>query len=402
MVSAVPRKPVTRKRVLLAIGPGQSPERRAGIARYATEAGWILDCRLSAHLAQGHSAAYLASTPIDGCISMMARTSAELQPLVASLDVPVVDLWHDYPEMKCPRVLQDHHAIGRAGAMHLMERGLENLLFFTHTVDRRVALIRQEGFVAAARAQTGVRHVTVSELSWGPETPLAPGDTRLSWLGRVLSRMDKPLGVMAVNDAVASEVIDAAILAGLNVPEDVAVVGVDNDPIVTELGAIPLSSVDNARERLGYEAAALLDKMMSGAVPPAERVLIPPAGVVMRRSSDVIAIADANIRQAAQFIRDHFREPISVDDVVATSFLSRRRLQDLFREALGHGMSEEILRQRMLCSQHLLVNTEHKIERIAQMAGFGGGMRMSKVYQRELRMTPQQYRLRYRSSLARN
>lgn len=381
---------------------GYSHERRAGVVRYATEAGWILDSRLTAHLNEADSAFYLATTAFDGCLTMSTGT---IKPLVASLQVPVVDMWHEHVDLKCARVLQDHRAIGRLGAVHLMERGFQNLLFYTHTVDQRAARARVEGFTQAVREDRGPdalpRDIWLSELSWGRETVMDPGENRLQWLGRKLLEMRRPLGVMAVNDAVASEVVDAAVLSGLRVPEDVAVVGVDNDPIMAELGTIPLSSVDNARERIGYEAAALLDRIIGGEPMPTEPILIAPAGVVLRRSTEVIAIDDVNVGDAARYIRDHFRHPISVSDVAARSFLSRRRLQDLFRQHLGHGMSEEILRQRMLCSQHLLVNTTNKIDRIARMSGFRSGMRMSKVYQRELGMTPLQYRQKYRTSVTR-
>lgn len=400
MVAAAPKTAsgTRRRRILLVMPTGYSNERRAGVVRYATEANWILDSRLTAHLGEGDYSFYLATTEFDGCLAM---STGHLKPPLEALTVPVVDMWHDHPEMICPRVLQDHHAVGRVGAQHLLERGFQNLLFYTHTVDRRVALIRQEGFMEAAKEEPTHRNIAVYELTWGRETPMEPHENRLTWLGRMLSQMKKPLGVMAVNDAVAAEVVDAAMLIGLKVPEDVAVVGVDNDPILTELGAIPISSVDNARERIGYEAAALLDRMIDGETPPTEPVLIPPAGVVLRQSTEVVAVDDVNVGKAARFIRDHFREPISVNDVAAKCFLSRRRLQDLFREALGHGMSEEILRQRLLCSQHLLTNTTNKIDRIARMSGFRSGMRMSKVYQRELGTTPQQYRQNYRSSITR-
>lgn len=384
--------------MLLAMHLSESPERRAGIAKYATEAGWILDARLAAFMVHGRETEYLATIRMDGIISMMQRQTPFLRDLVASARVPVVDMWYDHPEIKCPRVLLDHAAIGRAGAEHLMDQGLRRLLFYSHSVDRRVATIRWNGF----RDASAEKNIKASELWWDPDEGSGRGENRLEWLARSLLAHPGPLGVMSVNDAVASEVLEAALLAKLRVPEDVAVVGVDNDPIVAELGTIPLSSVDISREHLGYRAAELLDGLMDGKPPTSGPVLIPPAGVVMRRSTEVIAVADTTVARAARYIRDHFREPITVADVAASSPLSRRRLQDLFQTHMGHGIHEEILRQRLNFSQQMLLNTAHKIERIARMSGFGTGVRMSKVYKRELRTSPQQYRLAHRPALRPN
>lgn len=385
-----------RQRVLLAMDLSQSPERRAGIARFALEAGWILDTRLFAFLSQGREREYLTAAPIDGVISMMTRQMPALKEVVVSLNVPVVDLWHDFPEVACPRVLLDQRAIGRLGAEHLIDRGLAHLLFYSHDVDSRVAKVRAAAFREAAAA----RGRPSAELAWGAATAQRPGENRLEWLGRMLLESGGlPLGVMAVNDQVASEVIDAALSVGLRVPEDVAVVGVDNDPILTRLGAVSLSSVDSARERVGYEAASLLNRMLRGEAAPDEPVLVPPAGVVLRHSSEVLAVNDKNVRAAVRFIRDHFREQITVADVAASTLLSRRRLQDLFRESIGHGINEEILRQRLAHAKQMLTDTPHKLDRIAREAGFGDGARLSKVFRRELGTTPREYRNSYRSGL---
>lgn len=210
-----------------------------------------------------------------------------------------------------------------------------------------------------------------------------------------LKKLPTPLGVLALNDVVAAEVIDAAELAGLSVPTDIAVLGIDNDPVLTELGTVPLSSIDIARERVGYEAAALLDRLMRGEPAPQSPILVQPLGVVTRRSTETIAVHDADIARAARYIRDHFREPICVADVAAHTFLSRRRLQDRFQAAIGHGMNEEITRQRLEFAKHLLTQTNHKIAMIASLSGFSSAHRMSKVFQRVLSTTPQTYRHTY-------
>lgn len=364
-------------------------ERWVGIAEYAREAGWILESRLFAFLSLGQREQYLASTRVDGILSMVRKADPGLREVVANADVPVVDLWQYHPEFKVPRVLPDHEAAGHLAADHLMDLGLKRLLFYSHAIDRLA--IRRDGFRDAARA----RGVKIDEIWWDSQTPVPEGLGRVGWLAGQLKAFAHPLGVMAGNDVVASDVLDAAEYAGLRVPEDVAVIGVDNHPILAELGAIPLTSVDIARARVGYEAAALLDRMIDGEKPPQNPILVAPAGVVTRRSTQMLAVSDPDIIEAIRFIQEHFREPITVTDVAAKTFLSRRRLQDRFHAALGHGMSEEITRQRLEFSKHLLMQSEHKISSIATMAGFASLDHLGKVFRRELGTTPQAYRQAY-------
>ena len=383
--------PTPRRRVLLAMDLNISPERQAGVVDYAREHGWIIDSRLFAFLVRGQHKAYLAGSNVAGILSLVHGSNRELLALVKAANVPVVDMWHDVPGWKVPRVLLDHEAIGRMGAEHLLSLGFRDLLFYSHTVDSRIAEGRRDAF----RQSAGERGARCSDLWWSTDTPMPRGVGRIGWLGRQLKAFARPLGVMAVNDVVASEVIEAAEQAGLRVPEDVAVLGADNNPILTELGSVPISSVDVGKRRVGYEAAALLDRLMSGQRVGPEWIRVPPVDVVVRRSTEVLAVGDADVGQAARFIRDHFREPITVGDVADAALLSRRRLQDRFRAAIGHGMSEEITRQRVVFGKHLLTNTSHKISSVARLAGFGSVQRMSKVFGREVGIAPRDYRLRH-------
>jgi LacI family transcriptional regulator len=374
---------------MLVVGAPFFAERRAGIARYAREAGWVLDSRLTAFQAQGREAEYIASSRVDGVISMVTSGAPWVLKCIRQMDVPVVDMWYDLPAGMGSQVLLDHHAIGAAGAEHLLSRGLRNLLFYFHTVDQRTAGWRAEGF----RERAGRAGVETRVLSWDAGRHAGGGGGgRVQWLAGELLKLGRPLGVMASNDPVGCEVLEAAELAGLRVPDEVAVLGVDNDVVVAELATVPLSSVDSARERVGYEAAALLDRLMSGEAAPRSAMRVAPAGVVTRRSTEVLAVEEEDVAEALRFIRDRHREAIGVDDVAAVSRLSRRRLQDRFRGAMGHGIAEEITRQRIEEAKRLLTGTEQKVDRIARLAGFAGGERMSKVFRREVGMTPGEFR----------
>jgi LacI family transcriptional regulator len=381
-----------RRRVLLAMGL-QSYERQRGIVRFAREAGWVMDSRLLSFHAIDREREYLNSSRYDGVLTLMSRLAPWLPPLVRSLRVPTVDMWADYPEENYPRVLLDHATIGRVGAEHLLSRGLRELMFYTHSVEGR-GVIRRDTFRQTVLAAGG----HFSELIWDHDKPTSPHQTRLAWLAQSLRQLPVPFGVMAGNDHIASEVLEAADLAGLRVPQDLAVLGVDDDPLVTELAPVPLSSIDSCREGVGYEAAALLDRLMNGEPPPKQPILIPPGRVVTRRSTDVLAVQDRDVANAVQYIRERFADPVTVDDVASASLISRRQLQDRFLRDTGRTISEALLWQRIDHAKKLLAETRGKVQTIAFQSGFKTGEHMSRVFRRSVGMSPQQFRERYATS----
>ena len=386
--------PGSRKRnVLLAMG-FYTHERHAGIAHYAREAHWMLDCRLLAFRASGaRHLQYLSGSRYDGIIAYMSIESPWLRHLVRNAKVPVVDLGMDYPQDRYPRVLADNFRIGQVGAEHLLARGFTDLLFYSHSFDTYATRRRLAGFQQTVTDA----HAKFHRLVWDERPRGERGQPRLQWLATRIGQMPTPLAVMAINDHVAIEVLEACELAGLRVPEQVAVLGVDNDQLVTNLTSVPVSSVDSSRERIGYEAAALLERLMDGEPAPAEPILVPPADVVTRTSTDILAVRDTDVAIAIRFIWEHAREPIDVDDVAAATSVSRRRLQDLFLRHVGHTISEEIRRRRVDHAKKLLVQSQTKVGQIASKAGFGSAERMSKVFKQVVGMTPHAYRESYRS-----
>jgi LacI family transcriptional regulator len=278
------------------------------------------------------------------------------------------------------------------GAEHLLERGFTELLFYAHAYDTHATRKRLEGFQSAVE-RAGARF---HRLIWDERPRSERGQPRLPWLASKLSALPLPLAVMALNDHVAIEVLEACETAQLRVPERVAVLGVDNDQLVTNLTSVPVSSVDSSRERIGYEAAALLDRLIDGQPKPREPILIPPAGVVTRTSTDILAVTDADVAIAIRYIWAHACEPISVNDVAAETSLSRRRMQDLFLKHVGHTISDEIRRRRVDHAKHLLAETQTKVGLIANQSGFGSAERMSKVFKQVVGLTPHAYRERYR------
>jgi LacI family transcriptional regulator len=189
------------------------------------------------------------------------------------------------------------------------------------------------------------------------------------------------------------------------VPEHVAVIGADDDELICDICYPPLSSVIINDKQRGYEAASMLDRLMSGKAPPAQPVYVEPSGVVSRASTDILAIEDQMLAQALRFLRDHACEPITIDDVVRTVPMSRSVLERRLKKALGRTINDEIVRLRLNRAVELLSATDLELKAIAYKAGFGSPSYMGAVFREKLGRTPGSYRetsVRQGSKLARD
>ena len=211
------------------------------------------------------------------------------------------------------------------------------------------------------------------------------------WLGR----LPTPVALMAANDDRGRKVLQAGVTAGLQVPEDIAVVGVDDDDLVCELSAPPLSSVALDLEGAGYQAAELLDGLMSGRIEGFHELLVDPLWVVTRRSTDVVAQGDRDVATSLAFIRDNAHRPIGVTAVVNQTDLSRRALERRFTQAVGRTIREEIVRCRLERAKRLLLQTELPTHRVAEASGFGNFKPMARAFRREEDVSPGEFRRRH-------
>jgi len=197
---------------------------------------------------------------------------------------------------------------------------------------------------------------------------------------------------MACNDARALDLLNACHRTGVLVPEEVAVVGVDNEEIFCELCNPALSSVAPDAERIGYQAAGLLDQLMSGQSPPSRRILIDPLGVITRRSSDTLAIKDRSVATALRFINEQALHGCTVTEVVNFAQVSRSYLERRFRQHLKRSPQAEIRRVQVSRIKQLLTETDFTLERISELSGFEHPEYMSVVFKRLIGQTPGQYR----------
>jgi len=220
----------------------------------------------------------------------------------------------------------------------------------------------------------------------------ARGELPNTQLARWLQSLARPVAVFACNDVRGRQVLTACSRAGLSVPDDVSVLGVDNDEVICDLSTPPLSSVKPDTKRIGYEGAALLDRLMAGELAPKEAVFIPPKGIHVRQSSDVVAVEDCDVVAALRFIRDHACDGINVDDVAQHVALSRATLDRRFQFALGRSPKAEIDRLRVNRAKQLLAETEYKIAAIATMTGYGTAPQFVTAFKRLTGFTPGKYR----------
>lgn len=365
------------RQVLLAI-----PHNRGileGISRYlASHERWRLD--LVPDWARRVPRAGWADWPGDGVIAQ-PLTRASLRAL-CSRPVPVVDVSDEAWGGPAPAVHADNRAIGALAAEHFLRRGFRHFLF-CGDLRHPWAAGRWEGFAAALRdAGAGAALGDLGQIA-GPHEPVVQ---------RWLTAAPPPLAVLAACDAVARQIARTCVESGLRIPTDVAVLGVDNQSVDYDLDLVPLSSVDPNFVRIGYEAAATLAAWMAGRPPARPEVVVPPAGVVTRQSTDLLAVRDPLVRDALQHIRRRFHEPISVEGVADRVGLSRRTLDRRFEQALGQSPARVILRVRLEEARRLLRDGAITVARVALLAGFRDQRRLDECFRREFGTTPIAYR----------
>jgi len=215
------------------------------------------------------------------------------------------------------------------------------------------------------------------------------------FLAEWLRGLPKPVGLMTCNDDRGQHVSETCNFARLHVPNDVAVIGVDNDEFVCEMASPPLSSICLNAEAIGYRAAAALDDVMAGRPVEDTTIMGAPTYIVARKSTDIMLIDDTGIAEALRYIRQNAHEPIQVIDVAEVLGISRRSLEQRFRRVVGRSVHEQILFERVDRIMRLLIETRISISQIAHILNFSSTKQLDRVFARYTRMTPSAYRREY-------
>ncbi len=332
---------------------------------------------------------WLRSRAWKGIISR--HTTPEFARTCRELGIPLVDLNDSPPIPGVPKIRPDNRGLGKLAAGHFLERGFRSFAFCGYA-NCGWAAERRDGFLEALRLAG--HDCQVYDISYS-EDPLPSWDTRnLASLGVWLGGLPRPTALLACNDYRAQQVIYAAHHVGLQVPEDVAVLGINNDTVRCELTTPPLSSVATNGFQAGYHAADCLARLMSGRPVESMDQRIEGLGVVTRHSTDITAIDDKTVATALAYIREHACRGVSVDEVLKHSFTSRSLLEKKFRRFIGRSPQAEIRRVQVARIRQLLVETDLPLKEIADLTGFEHVEYLCVVFKRIAGEPPGSYRKR--------
>jgi LacI family transcriptional regulator, galactose operon repressor len=383
-----------RKRVMLLIESSRAYGRGCllGVAAYVRSHGrWSI-----LHVERGLTESvpkFLKSWKGDGIIARIENE--KIAKAVAELGVPAVDLRGSHRPADGAMLDTDPRIVTRMAAEHFLDVGFRHFAYIGYPgvdfSERRHAAfadyLKNRGVGVQVYSPRPQVQQSTDVLGWE-----ARGELEGAAIAKWLQSLPRPLAVFACNDVRGRQIIDACGQAGLSVPEEVAVIGVDDDEVICELSNPPLSSVQPDTLRLGYEGAALLASMMNGQAAPDETIFIPPKGISHRLSSEAAAVDDREVATAMQLIRDHACEGLSVQDVVARLHVSRSTLERRFHAAFRLTPAMEIERVRMSRAKLLLMETRYKLSKIAVMTGYGTASQFATAFKRHAGLTPGEFR----------
>jgi LacI family transcriptional regulator len=387
MLEKPPRCPPRR---VLFISDFYQEEALLGMVEHARQAGWELIANMRFH------GQFPSEREADG-ILVTAVGQRVRRWMAGWQETPMVQIGWPVPGWPHPSVAVDYEAAARAGARHLMELGHVNFAFYSLVKDVEV-----QGMQRAFAAELGRAGLTAAVVDFeavhGPGSLEVPREERLAWLADQLSRFKKPLAVMGDDDRRALELMAACDLAGLRVPEDVAIVGCENRNIEGMMAPVALSSVDTNWRRVGREAAVLLEQLMAGGQPTVPHVKVPARGVVARASTATFVTESEGVTRTLLHIREHFPQPLRLNGLARMAGMSERQFRSEFKRLVGRSPRAELHRARLACAARLLRDTELKLDAIAVESGLGTARKLCEFFAEAHRMTPTAWRQQARQA----
>jgi len=327
--------------------------------------------------------------------------SRELEGAIRATGLPSIDV-RGALDLEMPLVETNEHSTCRMAFEHLRSRGYRQLAFCgfegANYSERRLRYFRELAASAGLKFQSYEsplpgRSGSQFLLSSREQMALLSGRSLTRWL----HDLPKPVGLFACNDVCGQQVLNACREAGLAVPEQIAVLGVDNDTVHCDLSEPPLSSIQLNTLKIGQVAASLLDGMMDKGVRPPAKTFVDALGVVVRQSTDMVAVDDAVVAKAVRFIRQNSSQLLTVDDVVQAVAVSRRQLERRFQHHLQRTPKDEIQRVRIRRIKDLLTSTDLSLGEIAAKMGFDHPEYLSTVFKKEVGKTPMAFRAEQKS-----
>ena len=372
-----------KRNVLLAITTTHHGLYR-GVARFAREHNWHLTTDML----------YAATIPYgwkgDGIISHVGYWT-ELADFVKSVPGPKVELTSVRRDLGIPYVEGDNRAIGAIAAHHFLTRGYRNFAWFPFTKDR-INDERLDGF-AEAISREGFHCKPLPPLhelknfQWQGKWP-----KNLAKIAAAISALPKPVAIFCYNDCAAANVLNVCQELGIPVPEQVSIVGVDNDELLCEAVTVPLTSVNHDLEGVGYQGAALLERIMDGEKVSIDQPRISPKGITLRQSSDMLAVNNIEVARALRYIWEHYSNSgLQVTEVVAKTHLSRRPLEIVFKKEVGRTINQEIARYRLEKVKGLLCHSERSVIDIAGICGFTRPNHLHRLFRAQIGTSPRAF-----------
>lgn len=310
----------------------------------------------------------------------------------AERGIPVVSLRNLVDKPDFPTLFPDQSVIVSRIIDHFLERGFQNFAYVGVPGNRGWEKQRREAFLRQL-AERGCSNVSVRPtltepgLTWEEEQEVIAG-----WL----RTLPAPVGIMVSHDTQGVQLLDSCRRVGVRVPDDIAVVSVDNDPVLCEVATPPLSSLDQNVQKLGYEAAAMLDQMMLGKKIGKQNYFFEPGHVTVRNSSDVLAVGDERLAKSIRFVRENACKGIDVNAIAKAAGMSRRALEKKFVEQVGRTPLEEVQEIRFRRVRQLLLETDYVLPQIAELAGFQYQEYLVRFFKKRTGMTPGEFRRKKR------
>jgi len=337
-----------------------------------------------------HSYKWMKDLDADGIIAPLWDDA--IIKMIDSLGLPAVICGIEKPNLRACRVVTDDVAVGRMAAEYFLERGFRRFAFCGFN-DAIWSQRRGESFSESVKEVGFETHIYKRYKAARKRSSEAEQTVIAKWL----QSLSRPIAIMACNDDRGQDVLAACRLAGLETPGEVAILGVDDDELVCSLSYPQLSSIAVNTNRAGYEAARVLDKLMSGLqIEEFEKIVrISPLHVVTRQSTDIRAIEDTQVADAVNFIRMHSRKVIQVGDVAEAVGLSRRALEQHFRKVLRHSVHDEIKYARVNQMADLLISTNLTMSQIARFLGYPNASNISRYFKQKKGISPMEYRKKF-------
>ena len=356
------------QRSILLLTEWADPRFYHGVATYAKQAGWHLNIDYI------YTGALPKRWKGDGCVHFVG--SQEARDFIDTLDVP-----H-------PCIVGDPVGSGTEAADYLSGLGFCHFAFYTSDANGVISMARHEGYSKRLEA-LGFTATTMAWSKTGSDDDLE-WDERKAWLVGELTKLPKPAAVFCTDDRMALRIVEACMASNIDVPGDVAVLGVGNLELACECSAVPISSIRIDFEKMGYESAAQLDRILDGET--GKHIVIHSAGIEERRSTYTLAVEDPAGRRALRFMLDHCHEPIGIDAIAAAGKMTRWQLSYVTGKELNTTPGKLLTDVRFKKACDLLRTTNYPVKRVAYETGLGTALSLQRLFRNRLKTTPTAWR----------